>query len=394
MSDILWSTQRLKVSDLKPYERNPRLITKDKYQKLIESIQRLGYMTPIIAQPDGRIIGGHARKKALQELKIKEVDVRIPNRELTEEEYKEALLRDNISNGDWDFDILSADFDYEFLDFVGLEVPGIAKLPTEVDEDEAPEVQETAKSVRGDVWLLGKHRVMCGDSTMIDDVEKLMNGQKADLFLTDPPYNVNYEGKTKKSLKIQNDKMGNDNFREFLKDAFLSAVSVMKQGAAYYIWHADSEGYNFRGAANDAGLTVRQCLIWKKNIMVMGRQDYHWQHEPCLYGWKDGASHLWASDRKQTTVLEFDRPSKNLEHPTMKPVALFAYQIGNNTKPGDLAFDLFGGSGTTLIASEQTGRTCYMMELDPIYCDVIIRRWQNLTGQQAVHESTGHPFGD
>ena len=193
-----------------------------------------------------------------------------------------------------------------------------------------------------------------------------------------------YEDKTKDKLTIENDKMSDSNFREFLKAAFTAADSCMKPGAVFYIWHADSEGYNFRCACKDAGWQVRQCLIWNKNAMVMGRQDYQWKHEPCLYGWKDGASHLWASDRKQTTVIDWDKPNRNAEHPTMKPVGLFDYQIKNNTKGSDIVLDTFGGSGTTIIACEQDGRKARVMELDPHYCDVILTRWENLTGSKAV----------
>lgn len=204
------------------------------------------------------------------------------------------------------------------------------------------------------------------------------------MLLTDPPYNVDYEGKTKDKLKIQNDKMENTHFREFLRDAFQCAYMSLKGGAVYYVWHADSEGYNFRGALEEAGLHVRQCLIWKKNTMVLGRQDYQWKHEPCLYGWKDGAGHLWASDRKQTTILEFDKPAKSNLHPTMKPIPLFDYQMKNNTKRGDIVLDLFGGSGTTIMACEQNGRVSYTMEFDPRYCDVIVDRWQTMTGKKAI----------
>lgn len=203
------------------------------------------------------------------------------------------------------------------------------------------------------------------------------------MLITDPPYNVDYTGKTKDALKIENDKMDNNTFRQFLRDAFSNADMVMKPGAVFYIWHADSEGYNFRGACEDIGWKIRECLIWVKNSLVMGRQDYHWQHEPCLYGWKKG-THLWASDRKQTTLLRFDRPNRNGEHPTMKPVKLFDYQIRNNTKEGDIVLDLFAGSGTTIIACEQNKRNAFCMEFDPKYCDVIIKRWEKLTGQKAV----------
>lgn len=225
---------------------------------------------------------------------------------------------------------------------------------------------------------------MCGDSTDPEVLEKLMDGTKADLYLTDPPYNVAYTGKTKDALTIQNDKMDNGSFRQFLYNAFTAAAAVIKPGAAFYIWHADSEGYNFRGACEDSGLSVKECLIWNKNAMVLGRQDYQWKHEPCLYGWKEGDTHKWYSDRKQTTILEFDKPNASRDHPTMKPTALFAYQIGNSTKPGDIVLDSFGGSGTTIMACEQLGRKGYVCELDPKYCDVIIKRWEQFTGEKAV----------
>ena len=225
---------------------------------------------------------------------------------------------------------------------------------------------------------------MCGDSTNVEDVYKLMGEERADMLLTDPPYNVAYEGKTKKKLTIQNDEQDDADFRQFLVDAFEAANAVMKPGAVFYIWHADSECYNFRGACFDIGWQVRQCLIWNKNSMVMGRQDYHWKHEPCLYGWKDGASHLWAADRKQTTVIDWQRPTKAEIHPTMKPVGLFDYQIKNNTKGGDIVLDLFNGSGTTIMACEQNGRVARCMELDPRYVDACIKRWETFTGEKAV----------
>ena len=228
----------------------------------------------------------------------------------------------------------------------------------------------------------------------MEALARLTAGQPVDMWLTDPPYNVAYEGKTKDALKIQNDSMGNEAFRKFLRDAYVAADSVMKAGAVFYIWHADSEGYNFRGACQDAGWKVRQCLVWKKQTMVMGRQDYHWKHEPCLYGWKDGAAHLWATDRKQTTILEFDRPQRNAEHPTMKPVALFEYQMLNNTKGGDIVLDSFGGSGTTMIAAEKNGRYARLMELGPNYCDVIVKRWQEFTGKAAMLEDGGQTFNE
>tara|TARA_R110000823_G_scaffold68123_1_gene158224 strand:- start:40 stop:780 length:741 start_codon:yes stop_codon:yes gene_type:complete len=235
---------------------------------------------------------------------------------------------------------------------------------------------------------------MCGDSTRIDALEILCQNELVDMWLTDPPYNVAYEGKTKDALTIQNDAMSDEGFRQFLTESYTAADAVMKAGAVFYIWHADSEGYNFRGAAHDSGWQVRQCLIWKKQTMVMGRQDYHWKHEPCLYGWKGGAGHLWATDRKQTTILEFDRPSRSKEHPTMKPVELFEYQMLNNTKGSDKVLDSFAGSGTTAIACEKHGREARLMELDPKYCDVIVKRWQEFTGKKATLVDTEQTFED
>jgi site-specific DNA-methyltransferase (adenine-specific) len=307
-------------------------------------------------------------------------------------------------NAGWDAEMLKveiaelvdADFDLGLLGFDDAMLAGLMGVETEglTDPDDVPEPPANPVTVLGDVWVLGKHRLMCGDSTRIDELEKLAAGQRVDMWLTDPPYNVAYEGKTKDALKIQNDSMNNESFRQFLRDAYVAADAVMKPGAVFYIWHADSEGYNFRGAAADAGWKVRQCLIWKKSTMVMGRQDYHWKHEPCLYGWKDGSGHLWATDRKQTTILEFDKPSRNGEHPTMKPVALFEYQMLNNTKGGDIILDSFGGSGTTMIAAEKNGRYSRLMELDPKYCDVIVTRWQDFTGQQATLDGDGRTFDE
>lgn len=308
---------------------------------------------------------------------------------MTEEQKKKYRILDNKTNelAEWDFDLLEEEIDG--LDFDGFDFGfdfNSGEDDAEIIEDDVPEVDEENEPITklGDIWQLGKHRLMCGDSTDVSAVAALMNGEEADLLLTDPPYNVAYEGKTKDALTIENDKMESDKFREFLTSAFTAAVSVLKEGGAFYIWFASREHCNFETALNESGLEVRQELIWKKNTMVLGRQDYQWKHEPCLYGWKDGASHNWYSDRCQTTVLEFNKPARNGEHPTMKPVELFAYQIKNSTKKGETVLDLFGGSGTTIIACEQTGRTAYCMELDERYCDVIIKRYENLTGDTAV----------
>ena len=293
-----------------------------------------------------------------------------------------------------DFDVGLLGFSEEELDellAIDLDDTGGDGL---TNPDDAPEPPPKPVSTSGDVWVLGQHQVLCGDSTDIDAVLEFMGGGRADCLITDPPYNVAYEGKTKDALTIANDSMDDAAFRQFLTDAFIAANAVMKPGAAFYIWHADSEGFNFRGACRDVGWRVRQCLIWVKNTFVLGRQDYHWRHEPCLYGWTDGGSHKWYGDRAQSTVLEFDRPNRNAEHPTMKPVELIEYQLRNSTKSGDIVLDLFGGSGTTLIACEKAGRTARLVELDPKYVDVIVRRWQEFTGERAVHQATGRTFDE
>lgn len=375
-------------------ERNYRKHSGKNKDLINKSLKECGAGRSIVIDNEDNIIAGNGIYEQAQKLGIKTKVVETDGSELVvvkrtdlatdDDKRKQLAVMDNSTSDTSEFDIelLQADFEVDTLEDWGIDIDFSIEDDTEVIEDDVPEEVDT-RCKQGDVWKLGEHRLMCGDSTLITDVEKLMQGELADLLLTDPPYNVNYEGKTKDHLKIENDKMSDDNFRQFLRDSFVCADTVMKPGAVFYIWHADSEGYNFRGACRDAGWQVRQCLIWNKNTMVMGRQDYHWKHEPCLYGWKDGASHLWASNRKQTTILEFDRPQRSGEHPTMKPVSLFDYQIKNNTKGSDIVLDLFGGSGTTIIACEQDKRKARCMELNPHYCDVIITRWENLTGQKA-----------
>jgi len=394
--------EKRKIEDLIPAIYNPRkdLQPDDpEYAKIKRSIETFGYVDPIIVnERTGTIVGGHQRLKVLKDLGYDEVDVSVVD--LSEENEKALNVALNKISGEWDFALLKdllEELDASSIDveLTGFDIDEMENLMTqfqveeegEVDEDDfdiEEAIPDEPISKRGDIWKLGRHRLMCGDSTDINDVEKLMGGIKADLFLTDPPYNVNYEGKAKDKLKIKNDSMDEESFRQFLRDAFFAADTVMREGAVFYIWHADSEGYNFRGACIDVGWQVRQCLIWNKSSMVIGRQDYQWKHEPCLYGWKSGASHFWAGDRKQVTVLDFNKPQRNGEHPTMKPVSLFDYQIKNNTRKGDIVLDLFGGSGTTIIACEQNGRIGYSMELDEKYCDVIIKRWEEFTGKKAV----------
>lgn len=393
------------VASLVPYARNSRTHSDAQVAKIAASIREFGFLNPIIIDADNGIIAGHGRVMAAQKLGLANVPV-IEASHLSEAQRRAHVLADNrlALDAGWDNDLLKIElqdlqaegFDLSLTGFNVDEIGNFLADATEglTDPDAVPDAPAVPVTVEGDVWVLGRHRLMCGDSTSIEAVERLCAGQLVDMWLTDPPYNVAYEGKTKDALTIKNDKMGDDNFRAFLRDSYVAADAVMKAGAVFYIWHADSEGFNFRGAAKDAGWTVRQCLIWKKQAMVMGRQDYHWRHEPCLYGWKDGAAHLWATDRKQTTVLEFDRPSRNGEHPTMKPVELFAYQMLNNTKGSDIVLDSFAGSGTTAIACEKHGRMARLMELDPKYADVIIQRWQDFTGQTATLEATGQTYGE
>ena len=377
--------KNLKLSELKPYENNPR-INDEAVKYVAESIKEFGFKVPIVVDKNNIIVAGHTRYKASKQLGLEEVPCIVAD-DLTDEQVKAFRLADNKVGeiAEWDFKLLAEELqgiDDLDMEAFGFEMP---KNEDEVEEDEYDvELPKEPKSKLGQVYKLGRHRLMCGDSTKAEDVAKLMDGVKADMLLTDPPYNVAYEGGTKDKLKIKNDNMPDEKFRQFLVEAFTRANEVMKDGSVFYIWHADSEGYNFRGACFNIGWKVRQCLIWNKNSMVLGRQDYQWKHEPCLYGWKEGASHLWATDRKQTTVLDFDRPNRNAEHPTMKPVKLFDYLIKNNTKSEDIVLDLFGGSGTTIIACEQNKRTGYVMELDPKYVDVIINRWEQYTGEKAV----------
>ena len=377
---------KIKTEDLIPYENNPRH-NEEAVPDVAESIRQCGDLDPIEVDENNVILSGHTRLLALQQQGFTETDV-IRYTGLTEDQKKKYRLLANKTGekATWDLAKLAEeldDLDFDGFDFgFDLDLENVEEEPEVYDDDYDPNPPEEPKSKRGDIYQLGRHRLMCGDSTSVTDVEALCGGRQMDILITDPPYNVNYEGGT--GMKIQNDNMEDEQFRQFLRDAFLTADTVMKPGATFYIWHADSEGYNFRGACHDIGWNVRQCLIWAKNSLVLGRQDYQWKHEPCLYGWKDGAGHNWYNDRKQTTVLEFDRPSRSAEHPTMKPVPLFDYQIKNSSKKGDAVLDLFGGSGTTIVCCEQNGRDAYLMEIDPRYTDVIIDRYEKLTGDKAV----------
>lgn len=380
--------------DLTDSDNNSRTHSKEQVAQIAASMQEFGFTNPILVDEQLGIIAGHGRKAAAIQLGMESVPVVVLTG-LTPAQRKAYLIADNQLplNAGWDLDVLRSEIaelqDLDFnTDLLGFDTKFMDDLlaglvDNEGEKDDVPELPDEPKSQLGDIYKLGDHKVMCGDATNLDSVLELMDGERAHLFLTDPPYNVAYEGKTEEALTIQNDEMDDESFRQFLKDAFVSADAVMAEGAVFYIWHADSEGYNFRGACRDVGWQVRQCLIWNKNVMVMGRQDYHWKHEPCLLGWKKGAAHIWNSDRTQTTVLEFKRPSSSREHPTMKPVDMLEYQIKNSSNRGNTVLDLFGGSGSTLIACEQVGRCARLMELDPRYVDVIVKRWEELTGQKS-----------
>lgn len=378
------SIKKMKLADLIPTENNPRQIKKDDFERLKKSIKSFPQMLDIreiVVDENNRILGGHQRVRALLANGETEVNVKVVEG-LSEEEKREFVIRDNIQNGEWDFDVLANEWDDLPLDDWGIELP-IADIEEEIVEDEAPEPPAEPKSKLGEIYQLGEHRLMCGDSTDAEQVDALMGGVLADLCITDPPYNVDYTGGTKDSLKIENDNMGDSEFYEFLLSAFRNANNAMVDGGSFYCWLASREVVNFSNALNDSGLSVKQELVWNKNSLVMGRQDYQWKHEPCLYGWKDGGSHRWFGDRKQTTVIDWDRPVKSDIHPTMKPVGLFAYLIGNSSARGGVVLDLFGGSGTTIIACEQTSRRAYVMEYDPRYVDATIQRWESLTGKKA-----------
>lgn len=380
----------LKLSEITPYENNPR--KNDEAVKLVaKSIEEFGFKVPIVVDKDGIIIAGHTRYKAAKKLGLEVVPV-IRADDLSEEQVKAFRLADNKAAevAEWDLEKLAE----ELQDIAEIDMDDFGFDMTAFNNEEPASAEEDDFDVdapvnehgveRGQIWQCGQHRVMCGDSTSAEDVARLMGGELADLLLTDPPYNIDYEGKTKEKLTIDNDAWEDeDDFIEFLTQVFEAGLGAMKDGATFYIWYADTQALNFRLAAKKAGMQVRQNLIWVKNVFTLGRQDYQWRHEPCLYGWKDGAAHKWYGDRTQTTCLEFDRPTKSELHPTMKPIPLFSYQIEQSSAVGQNVLDLFGGSGSTLICCEQLNRRSFSMELDTHYVDVILTRWEKLTGEQA-----------
>lgn len=373
------------ISEIIPYEKNPR-INDNAVPAVMKSIEEFGFKVPIVIDKNGTIVTGHTRLKAAKKLGMKTVPCIVAD-DLTPEQIKAFRLADNkvAEAAEWDMELLNEELDgIVDIDMSDFNFSDITDSPSSEDvvEDDGENIKlpSEPKTRLGDIWVIGRHKLMCGDATSEDVLKRLMGGDKADMYLTDPPYNVAYEGKTEDKLTIQNDSMEDSTFYQFLVDSLVAADSVMNEGAAFYVWHADSEGYNFRGACRAVEWELRECLIWNKNTMVLGRQDYQWKHEPCLYGWKGGAAHNWYSDRKQTTVIDMNKPNRNAEHPTMKPVQLFAYLMENSSKPGDVVLDSFCGSGTTLIACEQMSRAARVLELDPKYCDVIVERYINLVG--------------
>lgn len=443
-------TEKRKLNELVAADYNPRkaLTPEDsEYQKIKRSIEEFGYVDPIIINEDGTIIGGHQRCTVLKDLGYEEVDVVVVS--LDKQREKALNIALNKITGEWDelklkdllLDLDLGDYDisltgFEQEDLTEL-VDNLAVEPEAMDDDfdgdAALEDITEPKTKLGDVWKLGRHRLMCGDSTSQEDVATLMKGEMADLIITDPPYNVNYGDKAemldtylqkghRNNSRIKNDNMDNESFYSFMLQVYQSAYEFMREGAAIYVFHAESTGHIFRQAFLDAGFKLAQCLIWEKNAFVLGRQDYQWRHEPCLYGWKEGAAHYFINDRTQDTVILEDdvdfeamkkadliayiedmhrkykdqtsviyenKPTRNDIHPTMKPVTLIGRLMSNSSKSGWNVLDLFGGSGSTLMAAEQLGRTAFLMELDEKFCDVIVKRWEEYTGQSAIRISGG-----
>ncbi|WP_320951969.1 site-specific DNA-methyltransferase [Hungatella effluvii] len=390
MSKTTTEMQLVAVSKLVPYVNNARTHNAQQITKLRSSLREFGFINPVIIDREYNVIAGHGRILAAKEEGIEEVPCVFVDY-LTPAQKKAYILADNrmAMDAGWDEELLRVEIEAlqaESFDvgLTGFDEKDISELfagedgdAQDDDFDVEEELQKPPVSKSGDVWLLGNHRLICGDSTKEETYTVLMDGKKANLVVTDPPYNVNYEGS---AGKIQNDNMENDKFYQFLLDAFLNMEKAMADDASIYVFHADTEGLNFRKAFSDAGFYLSGTCIWKKQSLVLGRSPYQWQHEPCLYGWKKKGKHQWYSDRKQTTIWEFDKPKKNGDHPTMKPIPLIAYPIKNSSMSNCIILDPFGGSGSTLIACEQLGRICHTIELDEKYCDVIVKRYIEQVG--------------
>jgi len=393
MGVVLMLIQKMNTAELIPAEYNPRKDLKPgdaEYEKLKRSLQEFGYVEPVIwNKTTGKVVGGHQRLKVLMDMGITEVECVVV--ELPVEKEKALNIALNKISGSWDNDKLAlliadlqgVDFDVTLTGFDPAELDDLLDIGADTKDDDfdvSAELEKPTFTKPGDVWTLGKHRLVCGDSTKAETYELLMCDRKANLVITDPPYNVNYEGS---AGKIKNDNMAADKFYAFLLDAFTEMEKAMADDASIYVFHADTEGLNFRRAFADAGFYLSGCCIWKKQSLVLGRSPYQWQHEPVLYGWKKNGKHQWYTGRKETTIWEFDKPKKNGDHPTMKPIPLLAYPIKNSSMSNTLILDPFGGSGSTLIACEQTERTCYTIELDPKFCDVIVKRYIEQAGSTA-----------
>lgn len=384
--------EKIQTDRLIPADYNPRKDLKPgdpEYEKLKRSLEEFGYVEPVIwNKTTSHVVGGHQRLKVLLDMGVTEIDCVVVEMDAEKEKALNVAL--NKISGDWDKDKLAlliadlqgADFDVSLTGFDPGEIDDLFKdsLKDGIKDDDFDvdaELQKPVITNQGDVWLLGRHRLVCGDSTKADTFTVLMDGKLANLVVTDPPYNVNYEGT---AGKIKNDNMGNEAFYDFLLAAFTNTEAAMAQDASIYVFHADTEGLNFRKAFSDAGFQLSGCCIWKKPSLVLGRSPYQWQHEPVLFGWKKKGKHNWYADRKQTTIWEFEKPKKNANHPTMKPIALLAYPIMNSSLTNCIVLDPFGGSGSTLIACEQSDRICFTIELDEKYCDVIIKRYIEQVG--------------
>ena len=373
------------INQLKPNPKSPNKHSQEQIKLLSDIIKKIGWRASItVSKLSGLIVKGHCKLEAAKFGKFDKVPVEYQNFE-NEEEEMAALLADNkiaelAEIDDEQLKAIFEEYNFEDISLTGYSDEEYADIldnigqDDELEEDEIDDLNEETFTQQGDLWILGCHKLICGDSLNLDTLGQLLGREKVSLLITDPPYNVDYQGGTKEKLKIKNDKMDGDEFRSFLATAFERFNEVMKSGAPFYIWHSDSERYNFQGACQDAGWSVRQCLIWVKNSIVMGRQDYQWKHEPCLYGWKSGA-HYFTDDRSLSTILEYDRPLKNDLHPTMKPVEMFAELIRNSSRFGEIVLDGFAGSGTTLIACQKLGRSARLVELDERYCDAIVKRF-------------------
>jgi DNA modification methylase len=395
--------ERLPIATLLPYARNSRTHSPAQVAAVAKSIQEFGFTNPVLIKEDGTIIAGHGRVMAARQMGLADVPcIRLSH--LTDEQARAYVIADNklAELAGWDKDLLTLEmrelqdfgFDMALTGFSDAELAALLFEPAtgKTDPDDAPPVPDVVHTKPGDLWLLGKHRVMCGDSTHLAQLETLMGGGIADMVWTDPPYGVSYVGKTKDALTIENDSLDDAGLEAFLRDCFTGLLTVCRAGGGWYVAAPARPLHHCFSTVLKELEIWRQTLNWVKSVMVLGRSDYHYRHEPIFYGWKPGAAHQWFSDRKQTTVLSFDKPFRNAEHPTMKPVELIEYCVGNSSEVGAVVLDPFGGSGSTLIACEKNGRIARLMELDPKYCDVIVKRWINFTGQSAVLESTGQPF--